>query len=577
MIALSWLFFHAVAATCIAYLLALVTQGLGLGVAIASLILGGVVALYPARRFAPLLRLPRGPLEWVLALVIFAFCVAHFQGVLTVGPDSYGTRDVNNFGDMPLHISYIRSFVDGTRFPPPNPGFPQEPLRYPIGADYYSALWETLGLRTELHLWLTGSFATLICIGLLLRFGGWWALGGLFLNIDPMTVVCLLTDPDWSGVDFQKPTAFKNLTLALMVPQRSMLFGLPIGLILILAVEAHVSGRRSLSRTEQIALGLLWGVMPLFHLHAFVAVSLILALLALAHGGLGGVVRLVSGPMALVAYGPATLLVLHSTAWLQKASVAYLSLGWTKGDTPFALYLWNNFGPWLLVLPALAAALWFGRGRQGNAANAVLFGGMLLLFALFFTVMLAPWNWDNIKLIVWPWLLMLALADRLLQPRLATRFAGLVPYVFASVLFLPTVVLLWVSLGSGGPYGYGTIGRDEVISADAAVETLPRDAVFATARRHSHPLDWLGRLRVLGYESHLWSHGIDSAQRDKLLKRLMQGEPGWREAAIALGADYIFWSPSERAEYGDGPRPWMAELRNVSTMPDYAVYEIPKP
>ena len=80
---------------------------------------------------------------------------------------------------------------------------------------------------------------------------------------------------------------------------------------------------------------------------------------------------------------------------------------------------------------------------------------------------------------------------------------------------------------------------------------------------------------MLGYEGHLWSHGIDTHEADANLKKLMQGDPDWQAAAGALGADYIFWGPPEIAEYGTAARPWMSALENVSTMPGFAVYALP--
>ncbi|MBC2837120.1 hypothetical protein [Paragemmobacter straminiformis] len=569
-----FLFFHAVLATSIAYLLSLASQGLDARVALVSLVLALPLALLPARRFADLPRLPLNALEWGIAVLVTAFCFGHFQGILLTGPDSYGTRDVMNFGDLPLHISYLRSFVDGTAFPPPNPGYPTDPLRYPLGADLYNALWEAVGADTALHLMLTGFVTILLCVALLLRFGGWWALGGMFLNISWVTTAAMVAPAGWDGIDFQNGTQFKNLTLALMVPQRSMLFALPIGLMLILALDGHASGKRPLARNAQVMLGLLWGVMPLFHLHAFVAVSLILGLVALARGGLRGAGRLLSGPMALTAYLPAILLVLHSTAWLQKAGVAHITLGWMAGDQPFLPFLWDNFGLWLALPLAVAACLWADRNAPDARATRRMAIGTVALFALFFTVMLAPWDWDNIKLIIWPWLLLLALAERLVQPRLDRLGRAAAP-VAAALLLAPAVLLLAYSLRSGGTNGYGLIARDEVIGTEAAVEALPKDAVFAASRRVNHPLDWLGRFRVLGYEGHLWSHGIDTAPRDALLQKLMQGAPDWSEAARALGIDYIYWGPPEVQEYGPDPRPWMATLENVSTMPGFAVYALP--
>lgn len=569
-----FLFFHAILATCLAYLLALANQGLDTPVALVSLALGSLLALIPARRFADLPRLPQNALEWAISGCVTVICLVHFHGLLVTGPDSYGTTDVMNFSDLLLHISYLRSFVDGTAFPPPNPGYPVEALRYPIGADLYNALWEAAGIATNLHLMLTGIVAVLLCLGLLLRFGGWWAVAGMFLNISWLSTVALASS-DWTLIDFQTSTQFKNLTLALMVPQRSMLIALPIGLILLLAFEAHVRATRPLSRDRQVMLGLLWGVMPLFHLHAFVAVSLGLALLALAHQGPRGVIRLLASPLALTAYLPAILLILHSTDWLQKAGLAHISLGWTKGEQPFLPFLWDNFGLWLALPPAIALCLWLGRTEGEARANLILALGTLALFALFFTVMLAPWDWDNIKLIIWPWLLMLALADRLVQPRL-DRLSGLLAPALATPLLAPAMLLLAISIRSGGEYGYGFVGRDEVLGTDLAVADLPSDAVFAASRRVNHPLDWLGRFRVLGYEGHLWSHGIDTREPDALLQKVMQGAPDWQDAARALGADYIFWGPIEVSEYGDTPRPWMGTLENVSTMPGFAVYALPR-
>lgn len=568
-----FLFFHAVLATSLAYLLALANQGLDTTVALVALVLAVPLALLPARRFADLPRLPLTPLEWTVATLVTALTFAHFHGLLLTGPDSYGTRDVMNFGDLPLHISYLRSFVDGTSFPPPNPGYPTDALRYPLGADLYNALWEQVGIATGLHLMLTGFVTILLCVALLLRFGGWWALGGMFFNLGWLTTAAMLSGAGWDRIDFQDGSQFKNLTLALMIPQRSMLFALPVGLMLILAFDGHVTGKRPLSRNSQIMLGLLWGVMPLFHLHAFVAVSLILGLVALAHGGQRGLARLLAAPMALTAYLPAILLILHSTAWLQKAGVAHVTLGWMAGDQPFLPFLWDNFGLWLALPLAVAACLWLDRSAAGASATRRIALGTVALFALFFTVMLAPWDWDNIKLIIWPWLLLLALCDRLLQPRLDRLSPAAAPVV-AALLLAPAILLLAYSTRSGGPDGYGLIARDEVIGTEAALESLPRDAVFAASRRVNHPLDWLGRFRALGYEGHLWSHGIDTRDRDALLQKVMQGAPDWLDAARALGVGYIFWGPPEIAEYGPDPRPWMETLQNVSTMPGFAVYAL---
>jgi hypothetical protein len=79
---------------------------------------------------------------------------------------------------------------------------------------------------------------------------------------------------------------------------------------------------------------------------------------------------------------------------------------------------------------------------------------------------------------------------------------------------------------------------------------------------------------VLGYAGHLWSHGIDPSRVQEALEALMQGEPGWREAARAVDARLLFWGRRERAAFSGSSRPWEAERAPVASGPWGAVYEI---
>jgi hypothetical protein len=54
----------------------------------------------------------------------------------------------------------------------------------------------------------------------------------------------------------------------------------------------------------------------------------------------------------------------------------------------------------------------------------------------------------------------------------------------------------------------------------------------------------------------------------------MQGDPEWIKLAREIGITHIFWGPFEREKYGDGERPWMKLLPNVSRVPGYEIYMI---
>jgi hypothetical protein len=56
------------------------------------------------------------------------------------------TLSPNNYGDLPLHLTYVAHFVKGGRFWPENPIFTGEALHYPFGIDLFTALLVKLGV-----------------------------------------------------------------------------------------------------------------------------------------------------------------------------------------------------------------------------------------------------------------------------------------------------------------------------------------------------------------------------------------------------------------------------------------------
>jgi len=75
--------------------------------------------------------------------------------------------------------------------------------------------------------------------------------------------------------DYQSSVAWKNLYLALFVPQRGFLLALPAGLVLLWSWRRRLlRGEAGLSPWIE---GILWEALPLVHLHTFLFVSLLAA------------------------------------------------------------------------------------------------------------------------------------------------------------------------------------------------------------------------------------------------------------------------------------------------------------
>jgi hypothetical protein len=114
----------------------------------------------------------------------------------------------------------------------------------------------------------------------------------------------------------------------------------------------------------------------------------------------------------------------------------------------------------------------------------------------------------------------------------------------------------------------------ELWDMEGALQNVPVDAVLLAAPSYNHPLTYWGRIRVLGYEGHTWSHGIDSSAVAAQQARIFAGAPEWQALLQELGATHIVWGPHERQQYGDTSQPWRLALRNVSQVPEVEIYAL---
>ncbi len=577
---------QAIFATGLAYALSWIFGALTPTIAVVSLFVGYVMArrrekqlrvAFPDLKFLGFHEGAAGVLEVVLATVVLYASVRHFAWMFFRLDAKWMTLHPNNFGDLPLHINYIREMASGASFPPVNPSFASETLRYPFGADLYSALWEILGVPLSSHLFFVGLAASIVGITVLRWFGSWWAVGAFFFSGGLIGWSLLMGQH--GSADLTQGVDWKNLFLSVFITQRGVLFALPVGLILIETtrrVMVNDSKNLKLSPGVQATLGLLWGLLPLFHVHAFVIVSLMMAGFALSAGGLAGFRRLLASRMAFVAYVPAIYFVLRSSDFLAKASVVHLDPWWTTTLEQAPQFLVLNFGPWLLLPFAILAALTASKRFSPTEKRSLLLELALYvgLFILFFNVMLAPWSWDNIKILIFPYLGFARLAWVVLDPILPDS----VKFVTAFILFLSGFLAVNLSLAPPSVRGLAIYQTAQIGALEGALAEVPRGAVFAAAPTHDHPLTYFGRVRAVGYEGHLWSHGIAYKERSDKFDAFMRGR--WvnqdpTDIARGLGITHIVWGTTENLFYQTEPF-WPKSFKNVSRVPSLHVYEVPK-
>ncbi|MEP7016366.1 MAG: hypothetical protein ABI925_13065, partial [Verrucomicrobiota bacterium] len=354
----------------------------------------------------------------------------------------------------------------------------------------------------------------------------------------------------------------------------------------------------------------LYASMPLFHFHTFLALTIVLLLFFalecyaplvdfIKERGIAGS-PFASEPtkgfadasgrlpnskhlMKLVgaAFIPATFFVWLITDHFHAGSVVGWQPGWVqavKGDDlarPFVAFWFVNFGIWLpLVLTFVGLVVWrvWKTGLPKKIPDDIAFlAPAVAIFLLAFFFKLAPWGWDNTKLLIWAYFIILPFLWR----DLIAQWPIVVRIVVCIALFGSGFVSLIGGLAAGRS-GFGFANRPELDLVGDAVRSLPVEARFAAFPTYNHPLLLQGRKVALGYPGHLWTQGFsDYAVTENQLKEVMQGGHNWRETARRLGIRYIFWGREEELNYPMSTRPWQRTALRVSSAKDWgAIYDL---
>jgi len=193
----------------------------------------------------------------------------------------------------------------------------------------------------------------------------------------------------------------------------------------------------------------------------------------------------------------------------------------------------------------------------------------IVIFLVGYLVKLAPWEWDNIKIIVWAYIIILPF----LWTELVRHWPVLLRTVICITLFWSGSVTLLGGLAAGKT-GFGITDRGLLDAVGVAVNKLPTDARYAGWPFWGHPILLQGRKMVLGYPGHLWTQGFDYGPINDKLNALMNGAPDWKEIARTLNARYLFWGRDEKTNFAASRKPWERESVAVATGESFTIYDL---
>src|SRR5882762_8507864 len=563
----------------------------------------------------------------------FVFSRAMFEK-----PEGIYTGVLNNYGDLPFHLSVITRFAFGQNFPPEDPTFAGARFTYPFMTDFVSAMFVRAGASLRDALFIENYFVGVALVGVLHRFAqtllrnrtaailtpvlvvlngglGWAMLfsdvnktdGGVFhvLRHIPHSYTILPEVADgWR---------WGNAVTSLLVPQRGFLLGIPLAAIVFTQWWAASHGEDELkskkvkgkkedrrdkrlrsggssnyrsgstaenfslstfsflllpSAKRMLAAGVVAGLLPLVHAHSFIVVMGVGACLAVLNW-LRWRDWLAFFVVASVIAIPQLLWSTHGSAVSTRAFIGW-EFGWDGGNENFFWFWFKNTG---LFIPLLVAALlWKSNDYLISRKLLVFFVPFTLCFIIPNMLKLAPWVWDNIKVLFYWWIasapIVALLLARLWEGRPWHRVLAAGLFVVLTLAGALDVFALITKQGE-----YQEFDHDGVIFAEMIKQQTPPHATILHAPIHNTPVFLTGRRSLMGYPGHIWTLGIDSGPREADIKRIYAGSPNAPALLAKYGVDYVVIDPQERSVMPVNDA-FFSRYPEVTTVGEYHLYKI---
>ena len=388
-----------------------------------------------------------------------------------------------------------------------------------------------------------------------------------------------------------------NALVVLFLTQRSLLFGMPLTLIAlskiweIFTTAGNRDGEKgtkeerekkaeaaetveTIHENEPVSaaprltfplspfiVGLLAGTLALIHVHSLIVLFVVCAFLFFFK---------TESWRAWIAFGVGVSIVaVPELLWSLTGSASNLGkfiephFGWDSKDENFIRFWAKNIG---LFAPVLVAGLILILTRKdknepstADESNPkseirnpksedllIFYLPFAFLFLIANTMKLAPWEWDNIKVLIY-WFVgslppaALALA-RAWEKGAALKAGAVVCFI---ALTLSGALDVWRTIS--GQINYKVFDKDAVRVAELIKQKTPPNALFLNAPTYNSAVVLSGRRSLMRYSGHLASYGIDYEPREREVRRIYEGSALAERLLQKNGVEYVIISPEETA------------------------------
>jgi hypothetical protein len=532
-----------------------------------------------------------------------------FDRAMFVTKEGIFTGSSHNLGDLPFHLGAIFSFTDGQNFPPENPSYAFAKFTYPFMADLIPASFVALGATVRGALYMQNVCLGFSVVVLLERFTFKLTGNRLAGKLAPLLLLfsgglgfaAFFKDYWREGKDFfdavyQMPADYTindgwgirwgNTLTTLFLTQRSLLLGMPLTLIVLQKLwEVFITDgkiiifgdERDLQNKPEFSVygfpfsifivGLLAGTLQLIHVHSLAALFVVTAFLFFYR---------LDKWREWIAFGVGvSLIAIPELVWAMTGSATRLTeffdwhFGWDKRDADFFVFWAKNLG---LFIPLLFAGLYlmFSLHKKEEEANELrantgepglkqstrhlALSTKLLLFYLPFTLLfiipnlmkLAPWEWDNIKVLIY-WFVASIPFVALVLAKLWEKNLAMKVVAAACFILLTFSGALDVWRVMSKQVNWNVFSKDSVIIAEQIKQKTAPNAMFLNAPTYNSTVVLTGRRSLMRFNGHLSSYGIDYGPREDEVKKIYEGSPLADGLLQKNKIEYVVVSPEERS------------------------------
>ncbi|MBA2621368.1 MAG: hypothetical protein H0U87_09225 [Acidobacteria bacterium] len=394
---------------------------------------------------------------------------------------------------------------------------------------------------------------------------------------------------------------FGNSLTTLFLTQRSLLLGMPLTLIALEKVreifnQGNTKDKRQNAEVERantetqnsfsvfhsfpfsvFLVGLLAGTLPLVHTHSLAVLFVVCACLFFFS---------IEKWRLWLAFGAGVAVIaIPELLWAMSGSATRFGLffgqnfGWdARGENIFVFYA-RNLG---LFIPLLLAGIYFyfTQKNQGtepdkneNKLSAktdkialkddvsiekdyhfsfadrrllLFYIPFLLCFIVSNALRLAPWEWDNIKILIYWFVGSLPFVALLLARFWQSKNVFYKSFAVACFVCLTFSGALDVWRVCSRAINYQVFETDSVRLAEQIKQRVEPRAMFLNAPTYNSAVVLSGRRSFMRYIGHLSSYAIDYAPRENELKRIYEGSALAADLLKKYDIQYVVVSPEER-------------------------------